>query len=50
MRKFEGNINGTVYTDEKEFNKAILLLDDTDDVYISYRYKTISDVDNETEL
>jgi hypothetical protein len=49
MRKFEGNVNGTVYTDESEFNKAILSLDDMDDVYISYRYKTISDVDSETE-
>lgn len=38
MRKFEGNINGKIYTNEKEFNKALLELSKTDDVYVSYRY------------
>ena len=38
MKKFEGNINGKIYTNEKEFNKALLELDKTDDVYVSYRY------------
>lgn len=38
MRKFEGNINGKIYTDEKEFDKALLLMDDKDDMFVSYRY------------
>lgn len=38
MRKFQGVINGKVYADEKEFNKALLELDKTDDIYVSYRY------------
>ena len=38
MRRFEGNINGKIYTDEKEFDKALLLMDDKDDMFVSYRY------------
>ena len=30
MRKFEGNINGKIYTDEKEFDKALSTLERTD--------------------
>ena len=40
MRKFQGVINGKVYADEKEFNKALLELDKTNDVYVSYKYVT----------
>ena len=46
MKKFEGNINGKTYTNEKEFNKALFALDsdvDSDDVYVSYRYITVPD-------
>ena len=38
MLKFEGTINGKVYTDEKEFNEALAKLDKTDYRCISYRY------------
>ncbi len=44
MRKFEGNINGKIYTDEKEFDKALLLMDDKGDVYVSYRYMSAPDI------
>lgn len=49
MRVFEGNINGKIYTDEKEFNKAILEMDKSDDVYVSYRYVTASEDNNKLE-
>lgn len=42
MKKFEGNINGKTYTNEKEFNKALFALD-SDNVYVSYRYITVPD-------
>ena len=42
MRTFQGVINGKVYADEKEFNKALLELDKTDDVCVSYRYMSTS--------
>lgn len=38
MVKFEGNINGKVYTDEKEFNEALSKLTEKDYNYISYKY------------
>lgn len=41
MRKFEGNINGKIYTDEKEFDKALATLKRTDDMYVSYRYVSV---------
>jgi hypothetical protein len=44
MRKFEGNINGKIYTDEKEFDKALLLMDDKGDVFVSYRYISAPDI------
>lgn len=50
MRKFEGNINGKIYTDEKEFDKALLQMEDTGDVYVSYKYVSIPDVNVETKL
>ena len=50
MRKFEGNINGKIYTNEKEFDKALLQMEDTGDVYVSYRYVSIPDVNDETKL
>lgn len=43
MKKFEGNINGKIYTNKEEFDKAILSLDRTDDINASYRYISISD-------
>jgi hypothetical protein len=44
MRKFEGNINGKVYTDVKEFNKALLRMDDSaEDICVSYRYISVPD-------
>ena len=51
MRTFEGNINGKIYTDEKEFDKALLLLDDTaDNVYVSYRYVSVPDTNDNAKL
>ena len=41
MRKFEGNINGKIYTDEKEFDKALAALERTDDMFVSYRYVSV---------
>lgn len=46
MRKFEGNINGKIYTDESEFDKALLLIDDSGDMYVSYRYVSVPDSNN----
>ena len=43
MKKFEGNINGKIYTNKEEFDKAILSLDRTNDINASYRYISISD-------
>lgn len=43
MKKFEGNINGKVYTDYEEFNKAILTLEDTDDMSVSYKFVSVPD-------
>ena len=50
MRKFEGNINGKIYTNEKEFDKALLQMDDNGDVCVSYRYVSIPDVNDEPKL
>lgn len=50
MRKFEGNINGKIYTDEKEFDKAISQIEDAGDVYVSYKYVSIPDVNDEPKL
>jgi hypothetical protein len=41
MVKFEGNINGKVYTDEKEFFYDLSKLNKTDDMYVSYRYVSV---------
>lgn len=49
MRKFEGNINGTVYTDEIAFNKAIADWDGTSDMSVSYHYTYISDEKDESK-
>jgi hypothetical protein len=52
MRKFEGSINGKIYTDENEFNDAIAQMDDTCDICVSYKFvsvpDTISDSLNDT--
>lgn len=50
MRKFEGNINGKIYTDEKEFDKALSTLERTDDMFVSYRYVSVPGVKDETKL
>lgn len=50
MKKFEGNINGKIYTDEKEFDKALSTLERTDDMYVSYKYVSVPDVDEYPKL
>lgn len=50
MKKFEGNINGKIYTDKEEFEKALLSMDDTGDVCVSYKYVSIPDVNVENKL
>lgn len=50
MRKFEGNINGKVYTDEKEFSNAILEVDDSGDMYVSYKYISVPDIKDESKI
>lgn len=50
MRKFEGNINGKIYTDEKEFDKALLQMEDSGDMYVSYKYVSVPDVNVENKL
>ena len=49
MKKFEGNINGKIYTDESEFDKALLLIDDSGDMYVSSRYVSVPDSNNNTK-
>lgn len=53
MRKFEGNINGKIYTDEKEFDNAVLSLykmrDNTSNVYVSYKYINVPDDNDKNE-
>ena len=43
MRKFEGLINGKMYTDENEFSRDLLQIDETGNVSVSYRYVTVND-------
>lgn len=43
MRQFEGLINGKVYTDENEFSRDLLQIDETGNVSVSYRYVTVND-------
>lgn len=50
MRKFEGNINGKKYTDEKEFNKALLEWDGKEDMSVSYQYISVPDEKDETKF
>lgn len=50
MRKFEGNINGKIYTDKKEFEKALLSMDDKGDVCVSYKYVSVSDTNDNSKL
>ena len=40
MKQFEGIINGKCYTNYDEFNKALSLLEDTDNINVSYKYVT----------
>lgn len=46
MKKFEGNINGKIYTDDREFNKALLELEKTDDMFVSYKFTSVPDESN----
>ena len=41
MRKFWGDINGKLYTDRDEFDKALAALKDTDIISVSYKYMTV---------
>ena len=41
MVKFEGNINGIVYTDEKEFFDVLSKLKKTDNLCVSYKYVSV---------
>lgn len=50
MKKFEGNINGKIYTDKTEFDKALLSMDDTGDVCVSYKYVSVSDTNDNSKL
>ena len=50
MKKFEGNINGKIYTDEKEFDKALSTLERSDNMYVSYRYVSVPDTKDEPKL
>lgn len=50
MKKFEGNINGKIYTDKNEFEKALLSMDDTGDVCVSYKYVSVSDTNDNSKL
>lgn len=47
MKKFWGDINGKLYTDKDEFDKALAALDNTDDICVSYKYVTVMDVAKE---
>ena len=50
MRKFEGNINGKVYTDENEFHNAIAEMNNlVGDMYVSYKYVSAPDIENVEE-
>ena len=44
MRKFEGNINGKIYTDEKNLIRHFYI---RDMIYVSYKYVS-PDVNDET--
>jgi len=50
MKKFEGNINGTIYTDEKEFDKALSALERSDNMYVSYRYVSVPDTKDDPKV
>ena len=50
MRKFKGDINGTIYTDEIAFNKAIADWDGKGDMSVSYQYISVPDKKDETKL
>lgn len=47
MKKFWGDINGKLYTDKDEFDKALAALDNTDDICVSYKYVTVMDAAGE---
>ena len=43
MRKFEGRINGKIYTNYEEFNKALTEIKDTDNMSVSYEFVSVPD-------
>ena len=43
MRKFEGRINGKIYTNYDEFNKALTEIKDTDNMSVSYEFVSVPD-------
>lgn len=50
MRKFEGIINGKSYTNYDEFNKALSLLEDTDNINVSYKYVSVPETKDEPKI
>lgn len=50
MKKFEGNINGKIYTNQNEFNNALLALENTNDVFVSYKLTSVSDTNDKPKL
>ena len=51
MRKFfEGNINGKIYTDEKEFDNVLFSIGDTSNLFVSYRYISAPDTNDNSKL
>lgn len=49
-RLFEGNINGKIYTDESEFDKALFSIGDESNLFVSYRYISAPDMNDNSKL
>lgn len=50
MKQFEGIINGKSYTNYDEFNKALSLLEDTDNINVSYKYVSVPETNDEHKI
>lgn len=50
MKQFEGIINGKSYTNYDEFNKALSLLTDTDNINVSYKYVSVPETNDEHKI
>jgi hypothetical protein len=48
VKKFEGSINGKIYTDDEEFDKVLSEWDNSKDITVSYKYITVPDDVNDT--